>query len=322
MDTWSFTMTVSPLKKALLPSLLISGAIFSSLTLPLAVFGAQPLVIQLQEEPIFVGKLKDIAAPYVGLATLLSAGAGIASLTMGAWQQSSRKADKLEEHLSNLQQQLQETEGQLETLKLSETRLRATGLGEFLDEVEVAGQAIAAVEQTVVQAATTHSATSVHPMHVAQIEDQLTGLRRQLQEKEAQLAALEELQLARTIANQSASVSKVAEVNAVDTTSSLVANSVVSSPALVQPTQKKSVPDNQIVAANTALHALAQVSELQNRLEQIVSQVGTLQDVLQSELKPVANESQAVDDSYAALHHLNQRIQKLESLWSTQAMAS
>lgn len=316
-------MTLSPLKKALLPSLLISGAVFSSLTLPLAVFGSQPLVVQVQEEPIFVGKLKDIAAPYVGLATLLSAGAGVASLTMGAWQQSSRKANKLEERLSNLQQQLQETEGQLETLKLSEVRLQATGLGAFLDEVEVSGQTVAPVKETVVQTATVQAAVSMHPAQLAQIENQLAGLRKQLQEKESQLAELENLQLVGTIAHQAATEAKIAEMNAVESASSLVANSVVSSPALVQPSQKKAiVPVSKSVPATAALHALAQVSELQNRLEQIVSQVGTLQDALQSELQPSAVDSQAVNDSYAALNHLNQRIQKLESMWSTQPMAS
>lgn len=314
-------MTVSPFKKALLPSLLVSGAVFSSLTLPLAIFGAQPLVIQLQEEPIFVGKLKDIAAPYVGLATLLSTGAGVASLTMGAWQQSSRKANKLEERLSSLQQQLQETEGQLETLKLSEIRLQAVGLGAFLDEVEVAGQAVSPVEEPVVQAAASQVATAIHPVQVAHVEDQLAGLRKQLQEKEAQLAALENLH--HTKVQPSIAASKVIEMNTVESVSPFVANSVVSSPALVPPNQKKAiVPVSQIAPANAALHALAQVSELQNCLEQIVSQVGTLQNALQSELQPVTTESQAVDDSYAALHHLNQRIQKLESLWSTQAMAS
>jgi hypothetical protein len=306
-------MTVSSFKKALLPSLLISGGLFSSLTLPLAIFGSQPLVIEVQDEPIFVGKLKDVAAPYVGLATVLSAGAGVAGLAAGAWRQSSRKANNLEDRVSHLQQQLQETEGQLETLKLSESHLHTNGLGAFLNEVNILGQSVPLAEQAPSQAEV-DSSTTIQSVQMQQIEEQLSILQKQLQEKEAQLAQLEKIQAAVV---PSAPKVQVASNHA----SQAIANAVVSSGAMIQPHQKRAlVPAPEVVSTTAALHALAQVSELQNRLEQIVSHVGHLQNALQAELQPV--EEQPTDNSYHALLQLNQRIQKLESIWGSQVLAS
>ena len=67
-------MTTSPLKKFVLAPVVLSAAVFSVLTLPLAVFVSQPVTIQLQEEPVFSGQLRDVATPYLGLASALSLG--------------------------------------------------------------------------------------------------------------------------------------------------------------------------------------------------------------------------------------------------------
>ncbi|HEY9748320.1 MAG TPA: hypothetical protein V6C63_06570 [Allocoleopsis sp.] len=127
-------MPASSLKSFLLPAILLSSTVFSSLTLPLAVFGSQPLDIRIQQEPVFSGQLKDVAAPYLGFAAALSIGAGVASVAVTGWRQSSRKSAQVEEQLSSLKEHLQVKETQLEELKLSEVRLAATGLSEFLHD--------------------------------------------------------------------------------------------------------------------------------------------------------------------------------------------
>lgn len=127
-------MTTSPLKKFVLAPVVLSAAVFSVLTLPLAIFGSQPVTIQLQEEPVFSGQLRDVATPYLGLAGVLSLGAGIASVAVTGWQQSSRKSSQVEAQLAGLAQHLKEKEELLEALKLSESRLEASGLSAFLDE--------------------------------------------------------------------------------------------------------------------------------------------------------------------------------------------
>jgi hypothetical protein len=127
-------MSGSPLKKFILTPVVLSAAVFGVLTLPLALFGSKPVTIQLQQEPVFQGQLKDVATPYLGLVAAISLGAGIANVAVTGWQLSSRKSSQVEEQLSILAQNLKEKEELLEALKLSESRLEASGLRAFLDE--------------------------------------------------------------------------------------------------------------------------------------------------------------------------------------------
>ncbi|MBE9124835.1 MULTISPECIES: hypothetical protein [unclassified Coleofasciculus] len=92
------------------------------------------MTIQFQEEPVFHGQLREVATPYLGLATVLSLGTGIAAIAVTGWQQSSRKSAEAEEQLSDLERHLKEKEALLESLKLSEPRLEASGLNTFLNE--------------------------------------------------------------------------------------------------------------------------------------------------------------------------------------------
>ncbi len=127
-------MTGSPLKKFLFTPIILSTAVFSALTLPLAFFGDQEVTIQLQEEPVHHGKLRDIATPYLGLASVLGVGTGIATIAVTGWRQSSKKSAQAEEQLSDLERNLQEKEQLLEELQLSKSRLAAAGLNNFLEQ--------------------------------------------------------------------------------------------------------------------------------------------------------------------------------------------
>src|SRR5919202_335519 len=120
-------MPVSSLKKLVLPPVVLSAAVFAVLTVPLAVLGSKPVTIQFQEEPIFHGQLRDVATPYLGLASALSLGAGLASVAITGWQSSTRKSSQVEAKLSDLAQNLREKEAQLEALILSESRMEASG---------------------------------------------------------------------------------------------------------------------------------------------------------------------------------------------------
>ncbi|XHX79205.1 MAG: hypothetical protein RBJ76_04540 [Stenomitos frigidus ULC029] len=127
-------MSASSLKKLVLPAMLFAGTVFASLTVPLAVFGSEPIDIHLNQEPIFSGKVKDFAAPYVGIVGLLSIGTGVAGVTVAGWKQSSSKSGQVETKCSHLQQKLAEKELQLETVMLSGNRLQASGLNFFLQD--------------------------------------------------------------------------------------------------------------------------------------------------------------------------------------------
>lgn len=135
-------MSGSSLKKFVVTPVVISAAIFGALTLPLAVFGKQPVTIQLQGEPVFYGQLRDAATPYLGLASAISLGAGMASVAVTGWRSSRSKSSQVEAQLSTLAQHLKEKEAQLEALKLSESKLDASGLNAFVDESVPLEQAI------------------------------------------------------------------------------------------------------------------------------------------------------------------------------------
>ena len=127
-------MTASPLKKIVVTPIMISAVVFGVLSLPLALLGSKPVNIQLQGESVLYGKLRDIATPYLGFASAISLGTGIASVAIIGWRTSIRKSSQFQTKLSDLAKNLKEQEAQLEALKLSESRLEASGLSQFLDD--------------------------------------------------------------------------------------------------------------------------------------------------------------------------------------------
>lgn len=127
-------MSVLSLKRPVLHATVLAGAVFSLLTVPLAFSGSQPVDIQLGQEPVFSGTVKDLAAPYVGVVGVLSIGMGVAGIAIAGWQQSARKSAHVEAKLSTLQQTLDEKELHLQAAMLSESRLQASGLDFFLQD--------------------------------------------------------------------------------------------------------------------------------------------------------------------------------------------
>lgn len=135
-------MSNSSLKKFVVTPVVISAAVFGVLSLPLALLGSKPVTIQLQGEPVFYGQLRDVATPYLGVASAISLGAGIASVAVTGWRSSTRKSSQVEAQLSDLAQHLKQKEAELEALKLSESKLESSGLQAFADETVPLEQAI------------------------------------------------------------------------------------------------------------------------------------------------------------------------------------
>lgn len=123
----------SPLKKYLLPALVIPSAVFGISTLPLAVLSSQQVAVRVQDEPVFQGQLREIASPYLVLATTVSAAIGVAGVAVTGWKQSNSKSSELEDRIGQQQAALQHKEAQLEELKLSATLLAASGLDAFVE---------------------------------------------------------------------------------------------------------------------------------------------------------------------------------------------
>lgn len=279
-------MFASSLGKFVLPAALLSGAVFSSLTLPLVLFGSEPVTIQLKEEPIFYGKLKDIAAPYVGVAAVLSLGAGAASVAISGWQQSSRKSGQVEAQLSHLQQELKQKEVQLEEMLLSDSRLETAGLKFFLEEEANPGQP-APVPVPIQQPLVVETeAPAVQTWIFA-----------------AQPETVPQSPVAPPAVTAHAAALHAAQV--------FLSYSRANVPA--------PAPAPETLMAETEPSPVAKVKELQDQLRQIMTQIEGLQGALEAE---EAARPAATAEPNTVLHHLNHRLQKLETQWAMQRIAS
>lgn len=136
-------MSNYPLSNILLPAVFISSAVFSTLTLPLALIKSEPVVIEIppffsgEIQPIFNGEHKDIAIPYVGFAIVVSAGAGLASVEVNRRWLAYRESAIAQKQEPNLQQNSLHTEAQPEALLIPEYRPEASAINLPLkDEVK------------------------------------------------------------------------------------------------------------------------------------------------------------------------------------------
>ncbi len=134
-------------KKILLPTVVISGTLFASFMLLLALQGSKPVKIQTESQEIFYGELKDIVSPGVGAA--FSLGLGLAGAVVWGLQKSLDQSSNLEKQLSNLQKEIAEKESQIQALKLSPSNPTLSQLKWFLEENESKAQATITAVNTI-----------------------------------------------------------------------------------------------------------------------------------------------------------------------------
>lgn len=282
-------MSVSPPKNPVLPATVLAGAVFSSLTVPLAVFGSGPVDIQLNQEPVFSGTVKDLAAPYVGVVGILSIGAGVAGVAIAGWQQSSRKSGQVEAKLSNLQRKLEEKESQLEAAMLAEHRLEASGLDFFLQD------------ETLPNAAPRATATA----------PQSSASNTKAPIADARVSYAQSIQPVFDVEPAQAAVQSVVSTLAAAQSFLSFTRSNGSAPASYD---SRSMAQES-PAANISLQ------ELQNQLQQIMSQVEALRGSLEADAKPTAKQPQQPDYTVNTPEHLHHR-PVAKPQWVMQPMAS
>ncbi|MCY7321944.1 MAG: hypothetical protein LH660_09140 [Phormidesmis sp. CAN_BIN36] len=275
-------MAVPSLGKFFIPATLTAGAVFSVLAAPLALFGSESVNIQFQGET-FDGELKDLATPYLGLAGVLSLGAGVASIALTGWRQSDQQSTRIEQQLLEVQQQLREREVQIQTNFLSDKHLDASGLRFFLeDEVRHQDTPVAATARPSIQT----NAPKMQPTVVTMN------------------SAISEAVIPQTTTIQ-------------DTVSPLsAAQAFLSFSRPVQASLTQSQPPQ----GKAAIAQIEQISELQNQLQQILSQIEALQGNLMATPQPAANPVHAED--LGMIPQLEQRLKNLENQWVMQRVAS
>ncbi|MGB3492596.1 MAG: hypothetical protein WBA57_07700 [Elainellaceae cyanobacterium] len=102
------------------------------MTLPLAGFGQKNVKVQVNESAVFVGEVRDLAAPYLLTTMGISLGVGAVSLAGLGWKQCSQKLSEAEDKLLSMKKQVDEQVALVESIKFSEQRIEAFNLSSFL----------------------------------------------------------------------------------------------------------------------------------------------------------------------------------------------
>ncbi len=147
--------------KFVLPSLFASGAVFTALSLPLAVYGSERVDFQVTDNVGVSGVLKDLSAPYLGLSGLISLAVGAAGLTLTGIGHSRKQAVALEQQYLETQQALQGREAEIQAILMSDKGLANSGLSFFLDDA-VPSIAHSAVKDVI-------PAAAMAPVHVISV---------------------------------------------------------------------------------------------------------------------------------------------------------
>jgi hypothetical protein len=138
--------------KFVLPSLLASGAVFTALSLPLVVYGAERVDLHLTDDLKVSGVVSDFSAPYLGLSGLVSLAVGGVGLTLAGLDRSKKKSAILEKQYLESQEALKGRDAEIQSILMSGKGLTNSGLAFFLDDM-----------MPVVQSATTAATIAIAP---------------------------------------------------------------------------------------------------------------------------------------------------------------
>lgn len=126
------------LKKILVPTLVISGTIFTIFGVFVATQRERLVEIRIGEQQVYYGELRDLVSPQIGAGIALSLGL-TSALVMG-WVDSIRKTSQLEQRLASLQKQIAEKEAEINEFKLSPSNPDLSQLSWFFDDLRPVGE--------------------------------------------------------------------------------------------------------------------------------------------------------------------------------------
>lgn len=130
-------MTQSPLQKALVSSVCISGALFAVATAPLMLYRSQLIEVQVQNRSVLATEVNALAGPYLGLAGAFSAALGLSALGVTGWRLAASQSENEKAKSTELKRNLLVCQAELERVKFSDARLKAQGLDTFLEPQSV-----------------------------------------------------------------------------------------------------------------------------------------------------------------------------------------
>jgi hypothetical protein len=260
--------------KFILTPVALSAAVFATLTLPLNLFGSKPVTVQVQEEPLFFGELKDFAPQYLGVAGLLSAGMGLTSLAMMGWQQSNRKSAVVEQKLAQLTQTLDEKQKLLDNIRSSQSQLDASGLQNWLDK-----QATELTSTTVNQNTQTPAPVNAMEQDTPEIEE--VSLQTALEEQISSQGNSAPVDVIETLPVESQAISEQPITSAQVNSMQALAASLASAQAVFGNTPAQD--------AQPSSPTPSEVEKIDHQLEQMMAQIISMRQALQSNQYTVQN---------------------------------
>ncbi len=102
-------------KKVVLPTVAISGMIFVGFAALLAEYGSERIEIQVDNQNVFYGSMRDIVSPQMGVALGLTL--GVASVAVIGYSKSASQVELLEKQLSSIKKAISDKDAQIEELR-------------------------------------------------------------------------------------------------------------------------------------------------------------------------------------------------------------
>lgn len=99
-------------KKVVLPSIALSGVIFTSFAMVLVKYGSERIEIKVDNQDLIYGEVRDFISP--GMGTILSLTLGAASILAIGYGESVRRKENLEKQLLSVKKAISNTDIQIQ----------------------------------------------------------------------------------------------------------------------------------------------------------------------------------------------------------------
>ncbi len=98
-------------------------------------FGSKEVVVKVDKDPVFVGRLHDVTVPYAGLAVTISLLTGMTTVAIAGWRQALHQSSRMQEKLLNLEEKVEYQENMIEYLTFADYQEQETTLVASLEPV-------------------------------------------------------------------------------------------------------------------------------------------------------------------------------------------
>lgn len=110
------------LKTGIPLALILTSSVLMLTTIPMLSFRDKEVVVKVDKEPVFVGRLSDMIVPYAGLAVAISLLTGVTTVAIAGWKQALHHSNRMQEKLASLEEKIESQESLIEYLTFADYR--------------------------------------------------------------------------------------------------------------------------------------------------------------------------------------------------------